>query len=180
MLYNRLYDFILCLLGTTVAMVGAFQTAGTAIPFWTCLLNGNTYNSTAGPFIFDLGAVNTTVLCQFQNITTSPSNLTVVASGTTGTPFLFSHIEYAPAASTILNNATVAIFPLDRQIQYGSGWNKLDPNDYQVETSTQLEGATMAFDFVGARPCSFKYFFQQYVYTIRRPNSMDNKPGEQF
>ena len=113
MLYNRLYDFILCLLGTTVAMVGAFQTAGTAIPFWTCLLNGNTYNSTAGPFIFDLGAVNTTVLCQFQNITTSPSNLTVVASGTTSTPFLFSHIEYAPAASTILNNATVAI--LDRK-----------------------------------------------------------------
>ena len=45
MLYNRLYDFILCLLGTTVAMVGAFQTAGTAIPFWTCLLNGNTYKS---------------------------------------------------------------------------------------------------------------------------------------
>ena len=160
-------------------MVGAFQTAGTAIPTWTCLLNGNTIISTPGPFIFDLGAVNTTVLCQSQNIVTEPSNLTVVVSGTAETPFLFSHIEYTPVASTILDNATVAIFPIDTVIQYDSGWNKSDPNDYQVETSTQ--GATMIFDFVGARPCSFQIFLPTICYvTVRRPSSMDNKSREQF
>ena len=133
-------------------MVGAFQPSATTLPSWTCILNGNTLTSDEsdpGPYIFDLGAVNTTVLCQLQNIVTSPSNLTVVASGTADIPFLFSHIEYTPDASTILDNATVAIFPIDSHIQFDSGWNISNPA-YQLETSVQ--GASMTFDFVGARP----------------------------
>ena len=74
---------------------------------------------------------------------TTPSNLAVVASGTTDNPFLFDFIYYAPHAGTILDNVTVVVEASDSQIQYNSGSNI---SEGQPETSVQ--GASMTFDFL--------------------------------
>ena len=79
------------------------------------------------------------------NITTMPSNLSVVASNTADGLFLFDSIFYEPDASTILDNATILVEAFDSQIQYDSGWKR---GNTGMETSVQ--GASMTFDFVGA------------------------------
>ena len=89
-----------------------------------------------------------------------PSNLTVVASGTKDSPFLFDYIQYVPDASTILDNATEVVDAFDSQIKYNSGWNKLGTTGMQ----TSVQGASMTFDFVGACLRSLKYFLQQFQY----------------
>jgi len=117
------------------------------LPSWICFIDGFALISNN---ISQANLVNNNVeVCSLQNIVMkpTPSNLTVVAEGTAGAPFLFDHIEYAPDASTILDNATVVVETFDPQIQYDSGWIKVGSTSI-MQTAT--EGSAMTFDFVGA------------------------------
>jgi hypothetical protein len=71
--------------------------------------------------------------------------LTVGASGTIDTPFLFDFIHYIPDANTILDNATMVVDASDPQIGYSASWST--PNTSAV---TSLPGSFLNFDFVGA------------------------------
>lgn len=91
-------------------------------------------------------------LCTLQNIsTTTPTNLTVTASGSTDSPFLLDRIEYIPAANVILDNATVLVPANDSQIQYDSGWS----NFRDIGRQTSVNGSTMTFDFIGIQATWF-------------------------
>ena len=105
-------------LGSSVSVIGIFLSS--TLPSWTCLIDGYTKPT--------------------------PSNLTVVASGTKDSPFLFDYIQYVPVASTILDNATVVVDAFDSQIQYDSGWNNLGTTGMQMS----VQDASMTCDFVGA------------------------------
>ena len=136
--------------------VAAFINFNSTKTSWTCFIDGNEMQN------FNLSNANYSLpICDTSNLNvttkTTPRNLTVVASGTTDNPFLFDFILYIPDASTILDNATVTVFPDDSQIQYDSSWNTSDATDH-VQTSAK--GASMTFDFVGALPQahSFKSF----------------------
>jgi len=76
---------------------------------------------------------------------TTPTNLTVVASGTTDNSFLFDHIRYTPDASVLLDNATVVVDAYDDQIHYSSQWQPYA--DIGMETTGK---ASLTFDFIGA------------------------------
>jgi hypothetical protein len=127
-------------------------------PSWTCYVDGQAFLKSASN---TNTASNNVEICTLSGIVvgTTPSNLTVVASGTTDNPFLLDYIQYTPLASDILQdtNATILVNVLDSQIQYDSNWNK---SEGQVETS--VNGASMTFDFIGGPqgglPRSFKYF----------------------
>jgi hypothetical protein len=125
-----------------VYVIGSFLTS--TLPTWSCFIDGFALISNNISQV----NLNNVEICSLQNIVTktTPSNLTVVALGTTSSPFLLDHIQYAPDDNTILDNATVVVDAFDSQIQYDSGWNKLGTTG--VETSVQ--GASMTFDFVGA------------------------------
>ena len=113
-------------------------------PSWTCFIDGNALISDQ----FPAGPGGGERICWLQNIVnkTTPSNLTVVASGTNDSPFLFDRIEYIPDASVNLGNATVVVNAYDDQIHYDSGWKNLAG----VGMETSVLGASMTFDFVGA------------------------------
>ena len=120
-------------------------------PSWTCWLDGNYFSSNNVSWIRPVLNVNTIEMCSFTDIVpkATPSNFTVVASGTTETPFLFDYIQYVPDARTILDNATVAVDGFDPQIEYFSGWS-ITP--YIGLMGTSVQGSHLIFDFVGA-PC---------------------------
>ena len=82
--------------------------------------------------------------------------MTVLASGTTKVPFLLDYIQYAPVASTVLDNATVLVDAFDTEIQYLNDSGEWITSGNQVKTSVQ--NASMIFDFIGALPPSFEYF----------------------
>jgi hypothetical protein len=127
-----------------VFVIGSFMSS--TLPSWSCFIDGFALISNN---ISQANLLNNNVeVCSLQNIVmkTTPSILTVVASGTTDGPFVFDHIEYAPYSSTILDNATVVVDAFDPQIQYDSGWNKVGT----IAMETSVQGATMTFDFVGA------------------------------
>jgi len=92
--------------------------------------------------------LNNVEICSWHGIApkATPRNLTVVASGMTDNLFLFDHIQYAPDASTILDNATVVVDAFDDQIGYYSGWSPY--GDFGLWTSVQ--GALLTLDFVGS------------------------------
>ena len=129
---------------------GKFQTytSAASLPSWTCYLDGNALIST--PNVVTLGNVTYAPFCLLKDIVpkATPSNLTVVASGTADYPFLFDYIEYEPDATSILDNATVIVPALDdqSQIEYSSGWSMVDG----VVMETSVPGSSLSFDFVGA------------------------------
>jgi len=81
--------------------------------------------------------------------TTTPSNLTVEASGTSDNPFLFDRIQYAPDASVVLDNATVVVDAFDDQIQYSPGWS----TDGSISKQTSETTSFLNFEFVGTLRC---------------------------
>ena len=121
-------------------IIGSFPSSGR--PSWTCFIDGNPVISEG----HDGPGENNVILCSSLPSATA-SNLTVVASGTPDTPFLFDRIQYTPDASFSLDNATVVVSASDPQIQEDSGWTKFGPG-LGIETSVQ--GSSLSFDFVGA------------------------------
>jgi hypothetical protein len=115
-------------------------------PSVTCYLDGNTLISNN----ISLVHLNNVDFCSLSGIVpkATPSNLTVVASGTTDNPFLFDRIQYEPDARAILDNATVVVDALDAQkpIEYSSGWSMVG----EVVMETSVPGSSLSFDFVGA------------------------------
>jgi len=115
-------------------------------PSVTCYLNGNTLISNNISLIH----LNNADFCSLSGIVpkATPSNLTVVASGTTDNPFLFDRVQYELDARAILDNATVVVDALDAQkpIEYSSGWSMVD----EVVMETSVPGSSLNFDFVGA------------------------------
>jgi hypothetical protein len=113
---------------------------------WTCYLDGNVFPSNDISQFLNLNNVE---ICSLSGIVRAPeatsSNLTVVASGTTGNPFLFDHIQYAPDATVVLDNATILVDAFDGHIGYSSGWTT--PGEIGWQTSVQ--GSSLNFDFVG-------------------------------
>jgi hypothetical protein len=87
-----------------VYVIGSFLTS--TPPSWTCFVDGfalisNNISETN---------LNNVEICSLQNIKTTPSTLTVVASGTTAdNPLVFDRIQYAPDPSVILYNTTVVV-----------------------------------------------------------------------
>lgn len=139
MLLNDIWN--LTSLGLSVYVLGSFLNS--TLPSWTCSIDGNaliSVNLSQTPL-----PINSVEICSLANITTMPSNLSVVASNTADGLFLFDSIFYEPDASTILDNATILVEAFDSQIQYDSGWKR---GNTGMETSVQ--GASMTFDFVGA------------------------------
>ncbi|KIM42020.1 hypothetical protein M413DRAFT_410625 [Hebeloma cylindrosporum] len=129
--------------GSSVSVIGSFMSP--TLPSWACFVDGFALISNN---ISDIDLLNNNVeICSLQNIVIkpTPSNLTVVATGTADVPFLFDHIQYAPDGSTSLDNATVIVDAFDNQIQYDSGWNKLE----SIGMETLAQNASLTFDFVG-------------------------------
>ena len=130
-----------------MSVVGSFPPSGK--PSWTCFLDGKPLISDEND---DGRGQNNVVLCLSNNTLPSapsatPSNLTVVASGTPDTPFLFDHIQYTPDASVILDNATVVVNATDPQIFENSGWKAFS---LDLGLKTSVPGSSLVFDFIGA------------------------------
>lgn len=113
-------------------------------PSVACYLDGNLFPTNKISLKWHL---NNLEFCSLDGIVpkATPSNLTVVASGTTSSPFLFDRIQYEPGTSVILDNATVVVDAFDDQIKI-PGWNAV--GGIAMETSAQ--GSSLMFDFVGA------------------------------
>jgi hypothetical protein len=149
-----------------MSVIGSFPNiqASTA-PSWSCFINGFAISSTTIPGINR----NNWELCALQNIsTTTPTNLTVTASGSTDTPFLLDRIEYTPIASVILDNATVLVPGNDTQVQYDSGWS----NFRDLGRQTSVNGSTMTFDFIGAPRLHFHIFALIFVSLCRYSSNL--------
>ena len=129
-----------------MVVIGSFPSATlpSPLPSWACYLDGNQFPS--NDVSQSLG-LNNVELCSL-NIDpwkATPSNLTVAASGTTDSPFLFDRIEYVPDTSVILDNATVVVDAFYDQINY-TGWSRFG----QIGMETSVQGSSLFFDFVGA------------------------------
>ena len=128
---------------------GSSATPVTLLPSFTCYLDGNLFPSNNISQVLNF-KLNNVEICSLSGIVraanATSSNLTVVASGTTSSPFLFDHIQYEPDATVILDNATIVVDAFDGQIGYSSGWTT--PGEYDCETSVQ--NSSLNFDFVGA------------------------------
>jgi hypothetical protein len=130
----------------SVSNIGA-----STVPTWSCYINGFALIPSN---ISDVNRSNWD-FCALQNISTAtPSNLTVIASGTSDSPFQFDRIEYIPDASVILDNATILVDANDTQIKYDSGWS--DFRGIGMETS--VNGSTMTLDFIGEVRLSLEIF----------------------
>jgi hypothetical protein len=143
-----------------VSVMASFLSFNSTQPSWSCFIDGNAFQNNLHPS----NSSNLNICA--TNITTkaTPSNLTVVASGTTDKPFLVDYIKYIPDASTVLDNATVIIKASDSQIQYDSSWNISGG-----QATTSVQGASLTFDFVGTFPqaCSFKYFLSNLFHVVK-------------
>jgi hypothetical protein len=133
-----------------VSVIGSIQASESSPPSWICYLDGNIVPSDG------MVSINTTlndvVFFSLYDIVpkATPSNLTVVASGTADYPFLFDLVQYEPDASVILDNATVVVNPTDGHIAYSSGWSITGwVNGVSVQ-GTSVQGSFLNFDFVGA------------------------------
>ena len=163
---DYLYGFILSL-GTSVSVLGSSQASSQ--PSWDCWLDGNKLISNS----ISLN-LNNVELCSLPDISpnVAPShNLTVVASGTTNTPFLFDRIEYILDASVILDNATVVVDRSDPHIGY-SGWST-SPIGIGI-MATSVPGSYLVFDFIGAFHFWLQIFTLRILILCRYPNNMDN------
>lgn len=149
-----------------MSVIGSFPNIRASTPpSWSCFLNGFALSSFATPGINR----NNWELCSLKNIsTTKANNLTVTASGSTGTPFFLDRIEYIPAASVILDNATVLVQEDDTQIQYDSGWS----NFRDIGRQTSVNGSTMTFDFIGAPRLHFHTFALIFVSLCRHSSNL--------
>jgi hypothetical protein len=103
-----------------VSVIGSLLAS--TLPSWTCFIDGTALISSNISQVDPIYGLNNVEICSWHGIApkTTPRNLTVVASGTTDNLFLFDHIQYAPDASTILDNATVVVDAFDDQIGYYS------------------------------------------------------------
>jgi len=123
--------------------MASFQNS--TLPSWTCFINGKAVIS-ANAFI----NLNYVEICSSSvndvASKTTPTNLTVVASGTSDNPFLFDHIQYVPDASTILDNATVVVDAYDDQIHYSQEWTPYK----SIGLEASAKEASLTFDFIGA------------------------------
>ena len=128
------------------------------------IVDGNDLTTTLTESLteYSSSANNNIYFCELESETeTTPSQLTVTASGTFDNPFLFDYIQYTPVASTNLDNATVMVQPFDSQIQYNSGGWTINTSATPGFVETWVRNGlnpSMTFDFVGPFPCSFKYF----------------------
>ena len=160
-----------------MSVIGSFKfpgpdvTPASPLPSWTCYLDGNIFPSNN---ISDFLNLNNVEICSLSGIVRAPqatfSNLTVVASGTTGSPFLFDRIQYEPDATVILDNATVVVDAFDGHINYSSGWTT--PGQLGWETSVQ--NSTLNFDFVGAFRLYLQIFPLKFLILCRYPIKMDD------
>ena len=110
---------------------------------WTCFIDGY-------PLISN-NISNTSEICSLSNIviktTSTPSNLTLLASGTTKVSFLLDYIQYAPVASTVLDNATVLVDAFDTEIQYLNDSGEWITSGDQVKTSVRsLRASNISFN----------------------------------
>jgi hypothetical protein len=123
-----------------VSVKGSFQFS--SVPSWKCFVNGNALTSN-NVILYE----NNVELCALKNFApkATPSNLTVVASGTTTSPFLFDRVEYVPDASVILDNSTIVVNPNDGSIEY-YGWNLHESSIAE----TSMANSFLIFEFVGA------------------------------
>ena len=134
--------------GPSVSVIGSV-TPNSLMPSWFCYLDGNLFppNDTSKFLGINLNNVQ---ICSLSGIVRAPSatssNLTVVASGTTDSPFLFDYIQYEPDATVILDNLTISVDAFDGDIGYSSGWTRLDPFGFV----TSVQNSSLNFDFVGA------------------------------
>ena len=83
----------------------------------------------------------------------TPTNLTVVASGTSDGPFLFDYIKYVPDATVLLDNATVVVDAYDDQIHYSEGWTPYE----SIGLEASGKEASLTFDFIGALLLSISF-----------------------
>jgi hypothetical protein len=151
-----------------VAVIGSFL-APTVPPSWTCYLDGNAFPSKNISLNVNLNNVE---ICSSSGLAPkdTPRYLTVVASGTVDSPFMFDHIQYEPDASAILDNATVVVDAFDGQIEYSSGWSSAG----EIGMETSVQGSYLIFDFVGAFRLELQIFPLTVLILCRCPNIMGN------
>ena len=157
-------------------VIGSFKfpgpdlTPASPLPSLTCYLDGNIFPSNN---ISGLLNINNAEICSLSSIVRARgatfSNLTVVASGTTESPFLFDNIRYEPDATVILDNATIVVDAFDSHIEYSSGWTA---GGFGYETS--MQASTLNFDFVGAFHLYLQIFPLKNLILCRYPINMDD------
>jgi hypothetical protein len=110
-------------------------------PSWECFVDNISIGATA-PFQYD---ENNWLLCEQANLIDGSHEITVNVTSTTGQPFWFDYVQYAPSASVSEQTAYVIVDHLDPAIQYGNGWAALGG----TANMTSTQGSVLQFNFTG-------------------------------
>lgn len=133
--------------GTQVTVVGSnniLNNSGVLDPTWECFIDDISIGATT-PFPFP---ENNWVFCDHASLLDGPHILTVNATILKNQTFWFDDIQYVPSASVPLDQATIGIDNLDKQLlesAYGTGWVALG----NTANMTTVAGSIFTFNFTG-------------------------------
>lgn len=132
------------LAGTLVKIFGTNNRVNTTAgwdPRWECFVDNNNISVT-DPFPYD---ENNWLLCEQTDLNDGPHIIAVNVTSTTGQPFWFDYVEYAPSSSVSQETAYVVVNNIDPGIHYGDGWVALG----STANMTSEQGSTLQFNFTG-------------------------------
>ena len=115
--------------------------SGVLDPTWDCFVDKISI-APRPPFQYP---ENNWLFCDQETLVDGPHILTVNATVIKAQTFWFDNIQYVPSARVSLENAAVFVDSLDRQLQYGAGWQALGSTAYM----TSQTNSTFTFDFIG-------------------------------
>lgn len=122
--------------GTTEAS----NSSGTADSTWTCLVDDKEI-PIEDPIPF---SANNWRLCKAESLNPGTHVISMTAK-TSGRPFWFDYIQYAPSPSLEANDVDLVLSHRDTSITYGDGWKPLG----EYANMTQATGATVNITFFG-------------------------------
>jgi len=98
--------------------------SGVVDPQWSCYVDGDRINTVMAPSEYPK---NNWQLCS-AIVTYGSHTITVNATVTRNQTFWFDRMEYVPSTTVVVpvTNKTITLTSVDPEIQYGSGWNRLE------------------------------------------------------
>ena len=139
-----LFHIVYPLVGTLVKVWGTNNRVnGTAgwDPTWECFVDNVSIGAT-DPFPYD---ENNWLLCAKAGINDGLHEIKVIVT-TTGQPFWFDYIQYAPSSSVSEETAYIVVDNLDSGLQYGGGWTALG----STANMTNYRDTEFRFNFTGS------------------------------
>jgi hypothetical protein len=132
------------LVGTLVKIYGTNNRVNTTSgwdPRWECFIDNVSIGAT-DPFPYD---ENNWLLCGQTDLNDGLHTITVNVTSTTGQPFWFDYVQYAPSSSVSEETAYIVVDHLDPGIEYGIGWVALGG----TANMTSNHGSELWFNFTG-------------------------------